>query len=118
MSCLGLSAAASHRSQLYQYIYIHTGAKMTRGHLFSLCFFQYRLHQSPSTIPSFTTPCVFNTHSNLSMYNLSKTPLNMSLDLFRAYHFLALLPLSTEKKNTPSSPTHQWFPAEVIFSKK
>lgn len=39
----------------------------------------------------------------------------MSLDLFGAHHFLALPPLSPEKKNTPSTPTHQWVSVVVIF---
>lgn len=104
MSCLGLSAAsASHRRQLHHDEYIHTGPKMTHVHLFSLRFFQNRRNQSNITQlktshhPS-TTPCVFSTRSNPHMYNLSKADLNMSLDLFNAYRFLALSPLSLDEK--------------------
>lgn len=55
---------------------------------------KHRAENIPSSIP---LPCVFNTHSNPSMYNLSKTHLNMSLDLLRAHHFLAFLPDISER---------------------
>lgn len=65
-----------------------------------------------------SSPVCHHTHSNPSMYNLSKTYVNMSLDLFRAHHFLALSSFSPEIKSKNTHPINSHTSFVMIFQRR
>lgn len=104
-------------TQLQQHINIHA----QRWYIWSFVFSLFLLMQTALitqhrawNIPSSITPSVFNTHSKPSMYNLSKT--EYVTGFIRSSSFPCFTsPQPWKKKNTPSTPTHQWVSVVVIF---